>query len=94
MDINGLPIEGFPSLNLTAGLGAAPPLSASMQVPVVAPGVWNDKKTDAVTESEMEHLILEYKDAKSAEEAEKLLEDGVSEEQRSRLMDELGDEYF
>lgn len=35
MDVNGMPIEGFYSTNLPAGLGAAPPLPAAW--PVEAP---------------------------------------------------------
>lgn len=93
MDVNGLPIEGFQSINLSAGLGAAPPLSASGQVPYVAPGVWNNRETSAVTESEMEHLILEYKDAKSKEEAEKILEE-LPTSQRDRVLDGLERDTF
>ena len=93
MDVNGLPIEGFQSINLSAGLGAAPPLSASGQVPYVAPGVWNNRETSAVTESEMEHLILEYKDAKSDEEAEKILKE-VPVNQRDRVLDGLERDTF
>lgn len=93
MDVNGLPIEGFQSINLSAGLGAAPPLSASGQVPYVAPGVWNNRETNAVTESEMERLILEYKDARSDEEAEKILEE-LPVSQRDRVLDELERDTF
>lgn len=93
MDVNGLPIEGFQSINLSAGLGAAPPLSASGQVPYVAPGVWNNRETSAVTESEMERLILEYKDARSDEEAEKILEE-LPVSQRDRVLDELERDTF
>lgn len=93
MDVNGLPIEGFQSINLSAGLGAAPPLSASGQTPYVAPGAWINRDTGAVTESEMEHLILEYKDARSDEEAEKLLED-LPANQRDRVLDELDRDAF
>lgn len=93
MDVNGLPIEGFQSINLSAGLGAAPPLSASGQVPYVAPGVWNNRETNTVTESEMERLILEYKDARSDEEAEKILEE-LPVSQRDRVLDELERDTF
>ncbi len=94
MDVNGLPIEGFQSINLPAGLGAAPPLPAAMQTPVAAPGVWNGRESDAVTESEMEHLILEYKAARSAEEAEKVLEQKVPEGQMGRVLDGLEEDFF
>ena len=74
MDTNGLPLEGFPSTNLPLGLGAAPPLPADMSL-AMAPGissvaagaadVGDDmRQTDGMTESEMEHLILQYKDSK------------------------------
>jgi len=74
VDTNGLPIEGFPSTNLPLGLGAAPPLPADMSV-ALAPGVSavaagaadvgdDMRQTDGMTESEMEHLILQYKDSK------------------------------
>ena len=94
MDTNGLPIEGFQSINLTAGLGAAPPLSASMQVPVVTSAVDDLSETDSVTESEMEHIILEYKAAQSAKEAEKVLEKHVPDGQMGRVLDGLEDSYF
>ncbi len=69
MDTYGMPIEGFPSTNLPLGLGAAPPLAADMSV-AAAPGVTTADigddipLTDSMTESEMEHLILQYKDSK------------------------------
>lgn len=94
MDVNGLPIEGFQSINLTAGLGMAPPLSASMQVPVLAPAVEDGRETDAVTESEMEHIILEYKAARSAKEAERVLEEMVPDGQMGRVLDGLEEEFF
>lgn len=93
MDINGLPIEGFQSLNLSAGLGATPPLPASM----MKTGPDADaahRETAGVTESEMEHIILEYKDAQTARDAERVLEKSVPEGQMSRVLDGLENEFF
>lgn len=63
MDVNGLPMEGFPSTNLPLGVGAAPPLPADMnkdgddnlypEIPV----------TNSLTETEKEHMIFEHKDS-------------------------------
>ncbi len=94
MDTNGLPIEGFQSVNLTAGLGAAPPLSASMQVPVVTSEVESLPETAGITESEMEHIILEYKAAQNAKEAEEVLEKNVPEGQMGRVLDGLENDFF
>ncbi|MDE6014389.1 MAG: hypothetical protein K2H41_01635 [Acetatifactor sp.] len=88
MDVNGLPIEGFQSLNLSAGLGATPPLPASM----MKSGLEADGS--AVTESEMEHIILEYKAAQSAREAEQVLDRSVPEGQMSRVLDGLENDFF
>lgn len=64
MDVNGMPIEGFYSTNLPAGLGVAPPLSASLQVPVIGTEVAGGfVQPEEPTESEMEKLILDYKAA-------------------------------
>lgn len=86
MDINGLPIEGFQSINLSAGLGAVPPLSASLRD--------DSEGTADVTESEMEHIILEYKAAQTAKEAEKVLKKNASDGRMSRILDGLEDEFF
>ncbi|MCM1101359.1 MAG: hypothetical protein NC079_06030 [Clostridium sp.] len=86
MDINGLPIEGFQSINLSAGLGAVPPLSASLRD--------DDEGTADVTESEMEHIILEYKAAQTAKEAEKVLKRNAPDGRMSRILDGLEDEFF
>ena len=94
MDTNGLPIEGFQSINLTAGLGAAPPLSASMQVPVVTAGVEDLTESDHMTESEMERIILEYKAAQNAKEAEEVLDKHVPDGQMSRVLDGLENDFF
>lgn len=94
MDTNGLPIEGFQSINLTAGLGAAPPLSASMQVPVVTSEVESLPETDHMTESEMERIILEYKAAQNAKEAEEVLDKHVPDGQMSRVLDGLENDFF
>lgn len=94
MDINGLPIEGFPSVNLTAGLGAAPPLSASMQNPAVNSGAEDLSETEGMTESEMEHIILEYKAAQSAKEAENVLDKHVPEGQMGKVLDGLENDFF
>ena len=94
MDTNGLPIEGFQSVNLTAGLGAAPPLSASMQVPVVTSKVDDLVETDSITESEMERIILDYKAAQSAKEAEEVLEKHVPDGQMGRVLDGLESDLF
>lgn len=91
MDVNGLPIEGFQSLNLSAGLGATPPLPASM----MKSGLEADGgDTSPVTESEMEHIILEYKAAQSAHEAEQVLDRRVPEGQMSRVLDGLENDFF
>ncbi len=94
MDVNGLPVEGFQSINLPAGLGAVPPLSSALGTPDAAPGVWNRRETDNITESEMEHLILEYKDAGSAKDAEKVLEEKVPKGQMGRVLDGLEEDFF
>lgn len=94
MDVNGLPVEGFESVNLTAGLGAMPPLSASMQVPVVGSEVESLPETAEITESEMEHIILEYKAAQSAKEAEEILDKHVPEGQMDRVLDGLENDFF
>ena len=94
MDTNGLPIEGFQSINLTAGLGAAPPLSASMQVPVVTAEVDDLVEKDSITESEMERIILDYKAAQSAKEAEEVLEKHVPDGQMGRVLDGLESDLF
>ena len=93
VDVNGLPIEGFQSLNLSAGLGATPPLPASMSKSgLSADGA--DRETAAVTESEMEHIILEYKAAQTARDAERVLEKSVPEGQMSRVLDGLENDFF
>lgn len=94
MDVNGLPVEGFESVNLTAGLGAMPPLSASMQVPVVGAAAESMPETAEITESEMEHIILEYKAAQSAREAEEVLDKYVPEGQMDRVLDGLENDFF
>lgn len=94
MDVNGLPIEGFQSLNLSAGLGATPPLPASMMKSGLEADGRADGDASAVTESEMEHIILEYKAAQSAREAEQILERSVPEGQMSRVLDGLENDFF
>lgn len=95
MDVNGLPIEGFYSTNVPAGLGVAPPLSAALQTPVKAiEKAAGYDETGAVTESEMEHIIMEYKAAQSAKEAEKILDKRVPDGQMARVLDGLEDEFF
>jgi len=95
MDTNGMPIEGFYSTNVPVGVGVAPPLSANLQTPVDAieraAGYAED---EPVTESEMEHLILEYKAAHSAKEAEKVLKDKVSDGKMDRVLDRLEEDLF
>lgn len=56
MDANGLPmaglpVAGFPSLDIEPGLGAVPPISSDVSVPVV-PGVPADefRVTDDTTD--------------------------------------------
>ncbi len=94
MDVNGLPIEGFQSVNLTAGLGAAPPLSASMQAPTVTGEVDDLTDKQNITESEMERIILDYKAAHTAKEAEEVLEKHVPDGQMSRVLDGLENDFF
>ncbi len=94
MDVNGLPIEGFQSINLSAGLGATPPLPASMMKSGLEADGREGRDTSAVTESEMEHIILEYKAAQSAREAEAVLDRRVPEGQMSRVLDGLENDFF
>ena len=95
MDTNGMPIEGFYSTNVPAGLGIAPPLSANLQTPVreieKAAGY---VEPEAVTESEMEHLIMEYKAARSAKEAEAVLKDKVKDGQMDKVLGGLEEDFF
>ena len=103
MDVNGMPIEGFYSTNLPAGLGAAPPLSAAL-APVdehsaeehLSDGAagTNAVHTDAMTESEMEGIILEYKAAQSAKEAQRVLENRVPAEQMDKVLGGLEEDLF
>jgi len=95
MDVNGMPIEGFPSTNLPLGLGAAPPLPASMQEPVedalegmVIPS------TDDLSESEIEKLIMEYKASDSEESMEEYLDKTVPPGQLGRILDGLDNDFF
>ena len=98
MDVNGMPVEGFYSTNLPAGLGAAPPLSAAL-LPTTDPGAdavdglrgrgTNDVGSEGVTESEMEQLIMEYKAAKSTKRAEAVLNRQVSENDMPKVLDRL-----
>lgn len=92
MDVNGLPIEGFQSINLNAGIGAVPPLSAAMDVSDES--VAGNVGTDSITESEMEHIILEYKAAESDKKADKVLKDKVPAGQMGKVLDELNDSIF
>lgn len=99
MDTNGMPIEGFYSTNVPVGLGVAPPLSANLQTPVGAiseAAGYGAKSmgTEGVTESEMEHLIMEYKAAKSAGEAEAVLRDKVADNQMDKVLDRLDSDVF
>lgn len=95
MDVNGMPIEGFYSTNLPAGLGAAPPLSAALQMPVAENETSGELRvTDSIAESEMEHIILAYKAARSAEEAKAVLEKNVPEDQMGRVLDGLESDLF
>ena len=93
MDVNGMPIEGFYSTNLPAGLGAAPPLSAAL--PPKGTGVVRTEdrseilQTDQVTESEMERILMEYKDAGSEKKAEAVLDAQVSDAERASVLDRL-----
>mgnify|MGYP007070296492 CR=1 FL=1 len=94
MDVNGMPVEGFYSTNVPAGLGVAPPLSAALQTPVEAinESVGYDAKsmgTEGVTESEMEQLIMEYKAARSTKRAEAVLNRQVSENDMPKVLDRL-----
>ncbi|MBR1702722.1 MAG: hypothetical protein IJ716_12275 [Lachnospiraceae bacterium] len=92
MDTNGMPIEGFYSTNVPAGLGAAPPLSANL--------LPSAEKTDGyeelnqTTESEMEKLILEFKAAHSDRQAEKILREKVSDRQMDRVLDRLEEDML
>jgi hypothetical protein len=61
MDVNGLPIEGFQSINLTAGLGAAPPLSAVLDEPGTDADKERFPETSELTEAEKEQIILDRK---------------------------------
>lgn len=87
MDTNGMPIEGFYSTNVPAGLGAAPPLSANLLPPLENSDGYDGQ--NQMTESEMEHLILEYKAAHSDKEADRILKDKVSDGQMDRVLDRL-----
>ena len=79
MDLNGMPMEGFPSTNLPLGLGAAPPLPADMSASL-APGVGavaagmadvnadsgsatDIPQTNMLTEAEKEQRMFARKDA-------------------------------
>ena len=89
MDVNGLPVEGFQSINLNAGIGAVPPLPAAMDVS--EDSVSSSVGTSAITESEMEHIILEYKAAESDRKADKVLKDKVPDGEMGRMLDRLED---
>ena len=95
MDTNGMPIEGFYSTNVPVGVGVAPPLSANLQTPVEAiERAAGYVGTEPVTESEMEHLIMEYKAAKSAGEAKAVLKDKVADNQMDKVLDRLQSDVF
>lgn len=94
MDVNGMPMEGFPSVDLTSGMTVAPMLAASMQVPEVTGGADNVAVTDEFSGSEMEHIILKYKAAQSAKEAEKVLEKNVPDAMMSKVLDNLENDFF
>lgn len=94
MDSNGMPTGGFQAGSLIAGMGTVPPVSASMKVPLVASEAESVSEGNNMTESEMEHIILKYKAAQSAKEAEKVLDKYVPDGQMSKVLDGLENEFF
>ena len=95
MDVNGMPVEGFYSANVPVGVGIAPPLSANLQTPVEAiEKAAGYSGGEGVTESEMEHLIMEYKAAHSAKDAQKVLRDKVADGQMDRVLDRIEEDFF
>ena len=74
MELNGMPMEGFPSTDLPLGVGIAPVLSTDMgvyPVPALAPdeakmGGMDDGEMSGLTEAEKEHRIFLNKDANEA----------------------------
>lgn len=94
MDVNGMPIEGFPSTNLPLGLGAAPPLPAAMQAPVggalagmVIPS------TEDLSEAEIEKIVMEYKASDTEESMEEYLDKMVPPGQLGRVLDGLDNNF-
>lgn len=87
MDTNGLPLEGFPFVDVTAGLGFAPFTAEPGQVPAGALMDDGLPETDSLSETEKEHIILECKDADSGREVDRILERRVPEGEMGRFLD-------